>query len=67
MTSESEETRINAGLWRTSLKLRVQNNAVFIVSYDAHGPWNIIEGQGRNMTNRKTRHAKSAALGGKHS
>ena len=40
----------NTGLWRSSLRLVVQDDAVFILSYNEHGPWNIIEGQRRVMT-----------------
>ena len=40
----------NAESRRSSLRLGVQSDAVFIMSYDAHGPWNIIEGHGRMMT-----------------
>ena len=40
----------NAAQRRSSLGLVVQDDAVFILSYDEHGPWNIIEGQGRMMT-----------------
>ena len=37
-------------LRRSSLRLVVQDDVVFIMSYDAHGPWNVIEGQRRMMT-----------------
>ena len=40
----------NAGLWRSSIRLVIQSDAVFILSYNEHGPWNIIEGQRRMMT-----------------
>ena len=61
MISKSEETRINAELWRTSLRLEVQNDAVFIVDYNAHRPWNIVEGHGREMTKGKMRCMNNAA------
>ena len=35
---------------RSSLRLIVQNNAVFIMSFDEHRPWNLIEGHGRMVT-----------------
>ena len=35
---------------RSSLRLVIQNDAVFIVSFDEHRPWNLIEGHGRMMT-----------------
>ena len=37
-------------LQRSSLRLVVQDDTVFIMSYDAHGPWNVREGQRRMMT-----------------
>ena len=40
---------INAGLWRSSLRIVVQSDVVFIMSYNVHGPWNIVEGHGRMM------------------
>ena len=40
----------NAAQWRSSLRLVVQNNTVFIVSFNEHGPWNLIEGHRRMMT-----------------
>ena len=40
----------NTGLHRTSLRLVIQNDMVFILSHDAHGPKNIMEGHERNMT-----------------
>ena len=40
----------NMGSWRSSLRLVVQDDVVFILSYDEHRPWNIVEGQGRMMT-----------------
>ena len=40
----------NATQWRSSLRLVGQNNTVFIVSFDEHRPWNLIEGHGRMMT-----------------
>ena len=40
----------NTELQRSSLRLVVQDDMVFILSYNEHGPWNIIEGQGRVMT-----------------
>ena len=40
----------NTGTRRSSLRLVVQNDMVFILSYNEHGPWNIIEGQRRMMT-----------------
>ena len=40
----------NAAQWRSSLKLIVQKDMVFILSYNAHGPWNTMEGQRRMMT-----------------
>ena len=56
----------NTGLRRTSLELKVQDDAIFIIDYGVHGPWNIMEHEGRNMTKGKTRRAKSVALGDKH-
>ena len=44
------ELDCNAGSQRSSLRLGVQNDAVFIVSYHEHGPWNLIEGHGKMMT-----------------
>ena len=35
---------------QSSLRLAIQSDAVFILSYNEHGPWNIIEGQRRMMT-----------------
>ena len=35
---------------RSSLRLVVQDNTVFIVSFNEHGPWNLIEGHWRMMT-----------------
>ena len=35
---------------RSSLRLVVQDNIVFIVSFNEHGPWNLIEGHRRMMT-----------------
>ena len=40
----------NAELRRSSLRLVVQDDIVFILSYNEHRPWNIIEGQRRMMT-----------------
>ena len=40
----------NATRQRSSLRLIVQNDMVFILSYNEHGPWNIIEDQRRIMT-----------------
>ena len=40
----------NVGSQRSSLRLVVQSDAVFILSYNEHRPWNIIEGQRRMMT-----------------
>ena len=40
----------NVGLRRSSLRLIIQNGTVFILSYNEHRPWNIIEGQRRVMT-----------------
>ena len=40
----------NAAQWRSSLRLKVQDDTVFILSYNGHRPWNIVEGQGRMMT-----------------
>ena len=40
----------NAELRRSSLRLVVQDDIVFILSYNEHGPWNIVEGQRRVMT-----------------
>ena len=40
----------NTGLQRSSLRLVVQKDTVFILSYNEHGPWNIVEGQRRMMT-----------------
>ena len=40
----------NATQRRSSLRLVVQNDAVFIVSFSEHGPWNLREGHGRLMT-----------------
>ena len=40
----------NTTQWRSSLRLVVQNDAVFIVSFNDHGPWNLIEGHRRMMT-----------------
>ena len=40
----------NAAQWRSSLRLIVQKDVVFILSYNAHGPWNTVEGQRRMMT-----------------
>ena len=34
----------------TSLRLAIQSDAVFVLSYNEHRPWNIIEGQRRMMT-----------------
>ena len=39
----------NTTQWRSSLRLVVQNDAVFIVSFNDHGPWNLIEGHRRMM------------------
>ena len=50
---EQEGWKINAKLQRTSLRLVIQNDTVFILFCDAHGPGNIIEGYGRNMTKGK--------------
>ena len=33
-----EEARYNAGLWRSNLRLIVQSDTVFIMSYNVHGP-----------------------------
>ena len=44
----------NAAQWRSSLRLVLQNNTVFIVSFDKHGPWNLIEDHGRMMTKENT-------------
>ena len=38
------------GLWRSSLRLVVQDDVVFILSYNEHRPWNVVEGQRRVMT-----------------
>lgn len=51
----------NAGECRTSLRLKVQNDTVFIVNYDTHGPWNVVEHDGRIMTKKTMRHVRSAA------
>ena len=40
----------NATQRRSSLRLVVQNDVVFILSYNEHRPWNTIEGQRRMMT-----------------
>ena len=40
----------NVGSWRSSLRLVIQSDAVFIVSFNEHRPWNLIEGHGRIMT-----------------
>ena len=40
----------NAGSRRSSLRLVIQSDAVFILSYKEHRPWNIVEGQRRMMT-----------------
>ena len=40
----------NAAQWRSSSRLIVQKDVVFILSYNAHGPWNTMEGQRRMMT-----------------
>ena len=40
----------NVGSRRSSLRLRVQSDVVFIMSYNVHRPWNIIEGHGKMMT-----------------
>ena len=40
----------NAELWRSSLRLVVQDDTVFILFFNEHGLWNIIEGQRRVMT-----------------
>ena len=40
----------NTRLRRSGLRLVVQSDAVFILSYNEHRPWNIIEGQRRMMT-----------------
>ena len=40
----------NAGLRRSSLRLVVQNDTVFIVSFNEHRPWNLIEGHRKMMT-----------------
>ena len=40
----------NATQRRSSLRLVIQDDTVFILSYNEHRPWNIIEGQGRVMT-----------------
>ena len=40
----------NATQWKSSLRLVVQNNTVFIVSFSEHRPWNLREGHGRLMT-----------------
>ena len=44
------ELDCNTELRRSSLRLVVQDDAVFILSYNEHGPWNIVEGQRRVMT-----------------
>ena len=38
---------------RSSLELIVQNNTVFILPYNVHRPWNIIECQRMRMTKGK--------------
>ena len=40
----------NTAQQRSSLRLIVQKDTVFILSYNAHGPWNTVEGQRRMMT-----------------
>ena len=35
---------------RSSLRLVIQGNMVFIMSFNEHGPWNLIEGHGRVIT-----------------
>ena len=44
------ELDCNAELQRSSLRLVVQGDMVFILSFNEHGPWNIVEGQRRMMT-----------------
>ena len=44
----------NAGSRRSSLRLVVQNVVVFIVSFNEHGPWNLIEGHRKMMTKGNT-------------
>ena len=40
----------NVGSWRSSLRVGVQSNVVFIMSYNVHRPWNIVEGHEKMMT-----------------
>ena len=40
----------NAAQWSSSLRLIVQSNTVFIVSFSEHRPWNLLEGHRRTMT-----------------
>ena len=40
----------NAESQRSSLRLAIQSDMVFILSYNEYGPWNIIEGQRKMMT-----------------
>ena len=44
----------NTESWRSSLRLVIQSDAVFIVSFNEHGPWNLREGHGRMMTKGNT-------------
>ena len=47
---EVRRLEVSTRLQRTSLRLVIQDDIVFILSYDAHRPKNIIEGHGKMMT-----------------
>ena len=62
MSERARRLESDARLCRTSLELKVQDITVFIMNYGAHGPWNVTECEGRNMTKGKNKTHEECSL-----